>query len=141
MSGPGESRPRRGDSLLKRFVFAAISIAAGLVVGLACLETLAIGWLVLKDGHYTAALLLFERLQNTYVRNATEGSGCTYADTLFPHPYVAFVHHDRPPCGQDHVNNIGLNGEDFPTIKRDDRYVILLTGGSVAAQLGQVKPP
>jgi hypothetical protein len=139
-SSSRESRPRRG-SLLKRVIFAAISIAAGLLVGLACLEMLAIGWLVLKDGHYTPAPTLFERLQNTYVRNATEGSGCTYADTLFPHPYVAFVHHDQPPCGKKHVNNIGLNGEDFPTTKRGDRYVILLTGGSVAAQLGQVDPP
>jgi len=126
---------------LKRFVFTAISIVAGLVIGLASVEVLAIGWLVLKDGHYTSAPLLFERLQNTYVRNATEGSGCTYADTLFPHPYVAFVHHDQPPCGRKHVNNVGLNGEDFPTTKRRDRYVILLTGGSVAGQLGQVDPP
>ncbi|MBL6653654.1 MAG: hypothetical protein ISP49_18815 [Reyranella sp.] len=126
---------------MKRFVFAAISVAAGLFVGLACLEMLAIGWVVLKDGHYTPAPLLFERLQNTYVRSATEGTGCTYADTLFPHPYVGFVHHDQPPCGHWHVNNVGLNGEDFPTVKRDDRYVILLTGGSVAGQLGQTAPP
>jgi hypothetical protein len=126
---------------LKRVIFGAISIAAGLVVGLACLELLAIGWLVLKDGHYTSAPVLFERLQNTYVRNATDGSGCTYADTLFPHPYLAFVHHDQQPCGLKHVNNVGLNGVDFPATKRKDRYVVLLTGGSVAGQLGQIAPP
>ena len=83
-----------------------------------------------------------ERTQNTYVRDSTKGSSCRYVDTLFPHPYVAFVHHANPPCGMPWVNNVGLFGDDFTVSKRPDRYVVLLTGGSVASQLGQnAKPP
>lgn len=39
------------------------------------------------------------------------------------------------------VNNVGLFGTDFPSEKRRDRFTVLLTGGSVAAQLGQILPP
>ena len=91
---------------------------------------------IIEDGRYTPAAELFERTQNTYVRDTTKGSACRYVDTLFPHPYLAFVHHANPPCGIPWVNNVGLFGDDFPTVKRTDRYVILLTGGSVASQLG-----
>jgi hypothetical protein len=45
------------------------------------------------------------------------------------------------PCSLPGINNIGLFGEDFPDQRRTDRYVILLTGGSVASQLGQYQPP
>ena len=51
-------------------------------------------------------------------------------------PIVAFVHHANPPCGMPWVNNVGLFGPDFPTVKPTDRYVVMLTGGSVASQLG-----
>jgi hypothetical protein len=126
---------------MRRVVFAAISLAIGIAVALVAFEVFAIGWITLQDNRYTPATVLFDRLQNTYVRDATNAAGCTYTDTLFPHPYLAFVHHDMPPCGRTRVSNVGLTGEDFPPLKRDDRYVILLTGGSVAAQLGQVDPP
>ena len=62
---------------------------------------------------------LFERTQNTYVRDLTKGTACRYVDTLYPHPYLAFVHHGNPPCGLPNVNNIGLFGADFPIVKRD----------------------
>jgi hypothetical protein len=61
------------------------------------------------------------------------GRNCGYVDTLFPHPYLGFVHHGNPPCGIN-VNNIGLFDADFPSARRTDRFVILLTGGSVANQ-------
>ena len=102
---------------------------------------MAIAWMQIEDGHYTPASELFDRTQNTYVRDMTKGTDCRYVDTLFPHPYLAFVHHGNPPCGKPNVNNIGLLGEDFPTVKRTDRYTVLLTGGSVASQLGQIAPP
>ena len=86
--------------------------------------------------------MLYERTQNTYVRDLTKETDCRYVDTLFPHPYLAFVHHDNPPCGLHYVNKIGLFGDDFPVVKRTDRYVILLTGGSVASQMAQNwRPP
>ncbi len=127
---------------MKQRIFGWISSLIGIVIALAVIEVTAIGWLMIEDGRYTPAAELFERTQNTYVRDLTKDKDCRYVDTLYPHPYLAFVHHANPPCGLSWANNIGLLGDDFPTVKRTDRYVILLTGGSVASQLAQnFKPP
>ena len=122
---------------MKQRIFGWITTLFGIVMALAVIEVTAIAWLFIEDGHYTPAAELYERTQNTYVRDATRGTACRYVDTLFPHPYLAFVHHNNPPCGLAYVNNIGLFGDNFPTVKRTDRYVILLTGGSVASQMAQ----
>lgn len=122
---------------MKQRIFGWITTFLGFTFALVLIEGAAIVWLYIEDGRYTPAAELFERTQNTYVRDATKGTTCRYVDTLFPHPYVAFVHHANPPCGLPNVNNVGLFGDDFPTVKRTDRYVVLLTGGSVASQLGQ----
>lgn len=122
---------------MKQRIFGWITTFLGFIFALVLIEGAAIVWLYIEDGRYTPAAELFERTQNTYVRDTTKGTACRYVDTLFPHPYVAFVHHANPPCGLPYVNNVGLFGDDFPTVKRTDRYVVLLTGGSVASQLGQ----
>jgi hypothetical protein len=83
-----------------------ISTLIGIVVAFVAIEVTAILWLTLENGRYTSAAELFDRLQNTHVRDVTRDSGCIYVDTLFPHPYLAFVHHGNPPCGMSHVNNI-----------------------------------
>jgi len=126
---------------MKQRIFGWISILFGIVLSLAALEVTAIAWMYLEDGRYTPATELFDRTQNTYVRDATKGTSCRYVDTLFPHPYVAFVHHANPPCGLPWVNNVGLFGPDYPVLKPTDRYVVMLTGGSVASQLGQNAAP
>src|SRR5690349_4306021 len=125
---------------MKKRVFGWITILIGIVMALAVVEVTAIVWLYLEDGHYTSAEELFERTQNTYVKDLTKDTDCRYVDTLFPHPYLAFVHHGNPPCGLKHTNNVGLFGPDFPSIKPADRYVVLVTGGSVASQLVQNWP-
>ena len=125
---------------MKKRIFGLISTLIGIVFALAIIEGGATLWLMLEDGHYTPAAQLYERAQNTYVRDMTKGSSCRYVDTLYPHPYVAFVHHGNPPCGLPNVNNIGLLNADFPTEKRTDRYTILVVGGSVASQLVQEQP-
>ena len=84
---------------MKRRIFGWIATLIGIVVALAVVEVTAIVWLYLEDGHYTSAEELFDRTQNTYVRDLTKGTKCRYIDTLFPHPYLAFVHHGNPPCG------------------------------------------
>src|SRR5215471_4061040 len=121
----------------RRRLYAWISTLIGIVFALALIELTAVAWLYLEDGRYTPASELFERAQNTYVRDLTKGSTCRYIDTLFPHPYLAFVHNGNPPCGLPNVNNIGLLNTDFPTIKRDDVYTVLVVGGSVASQVTQ----
>jgi hypothetical protein len=125
---------------VKKRLFGLISIAVGVVLGLGVVELTAIAWLYVEDGRYTPAAELFDRTQNTFVRDLTKGTECRYVDRLFPHPYVGFVHHGNPPCGVANVNNVGLFNDDFPTVKREDRYTILLTGGSVASQLAQFDP-
>ena len=125
---------------LKRLAFGCVSAAIGIVLALAAVEGMAILWLMIEDGHYTPAVELFERTQNTYARDLTQHSACRYVDTLYPHPYVGFVHHGNPPCGIPNANNVGLFNDDFPAEKRADRWTILLTGGSVASQLAQYDP-
>lgn len=127
---------------MKQRIFRWISILVGIVLALVAVEAMAIAWLYVEDGRYTPAADLFERTQNTYVREATRGTGCRFIDTLYPHPYVAFVHHANPPCGRSWVNNVGLFGPDFPVVKHSDHYVVFLTGGSVASFLGgNMEPP
>jgi hypothetical protein len=114
----------------------------GIVFALALIEAAAVGWLYVEEGRYTPAAVLFERAQSIYVRDVSKGQPCRYQDTLYPHPYVAFVHHANPPCGQPWINNVGLYGPDFPSLKPADRYVVILIGGSVASQLAQnLAPP
>jgi len=127
---------------MKQRIFGLISALIGIVIALAAIELTAIVWLYLEEGRYVSAEELFQRTQNTYVRDLTKGTTCRYVDTLYPHPYLAFVHHGNPPCGLPNVNNIGLLNTDFPTVKRDDVYTVLVVGGSVASQLTQnIAPP
>src|SRR5690349_2722952 len=126
---------------MKQRIFGLISALIGVIFALGAIELTAIVWLYLEEGRYVSAQELFQRSQNTYVRDLTKGTACRYVDTLYPHPYVAFVHHGNPPCGLSDVNNIGLLNADFPTEKRTDRYTILVVGGSVASQLVQEQPP
>ncbi len=123
---------------MKRRLFGWIAVLFGLVLSLGAVELMAITWMTLEDGRYTSAPELFQRTQNTFVRDITKGGNCRYIDTLYPHPYLAFVHHENPPCGLRNLNNIGLLNDHYPLEKRADRFTILLTGGSVAAQLAQI---
>jgi hypothetical protein len=125
---------------MKQRIFGWISTLIGIVMALAAIELTAIAWLYIEEGRYVSAEELFQRTQNTYVRDLTKGSACRYVDTLYPHPYLAFVHHGNPPCGVSNVNNIGLLNTDFPTIKRNDVYTVLVVGGSVSSQLAQNWP-
>jgi len=58
---------------MKQRIFGWISILFGVVLSLAALEVTAIAWMYLEDGRYTPATELFDRTQNTYVRDATKG--------------------------------------------------------------------
>jgi hypothetical protein len=141
LAGHPEYQTLTGAAVKQR-IFGWISIFIGLVLALATVEVVAIAWLYIEDGRYTPAAELFERTQNTYVRDMTKGTACRYIDALYPHPYVAFVQHANPPCGISWVNNVGLFGPDFPVVKRSDHYVVMMTGGSVASYLGgNQKPP
>ncbi len=121
----------------RRTVLGIVTALIGVLAGCVVLEPLSTAWLTIENGAYSSAQALFARTSGSFLGRGNEKSGCTGLDDLFPHPYVAFVHHGDPPCGAKNTNNIGLYGPDFPTQKRMDRYVVLLTGGSVAAAVGQ----
>jgi hypothetical protein len=122
---------------MKRFVFPVIAAVVVLLFTAIALELIAIGALLLQEGRYVPARARFASQTNTFVQNLVPGEHCGYLDTLFPHPYLGFVHHGNPPCGIPQVNNVGLWGPDFPSARLVDRWVILVTGGSVANQFAQ----
>ena len=133
-----ENRTRRGGRLLRAaFAFTAAVIA--LLVALFFSELLANAYLYLRDGRYISARSRLAALDNTFLTGITSPD-CRYIDTVYPHPYLAFVHHANPPCGVPDLNNIGLFGPDYPSARPTDRFVVLVTGGSVAAQLMQSGP-
>jgi hypothetical protein len=119
------------------------ALCLGLIGALAGLEILSTAWLTIRDGRYAPAKELFAKSRNTYIQDITGsgGSNCRYIDTMFPHPYLAFVHHRDDPCGVPSANDIGVLGDEYPVVRNTERYVILLAGGSVASQLGQLAQP
>lgn len=121
---------------MKCTAFRIVALIIALILIPVGIELLANGYLFARDGRYVAARTRLDALGNTFVAGLTrQDSGCRYVDTLYPHPYLGFVHHGNPPCGWSEVNNIGLFGPDYPSERRDDRFVVLVTGGSVSAQL------
>ena len=80
------------------------------------------------------------RLGHAPAPEAREAVPTARADALFPHPYLGWVHHANEPGGLPNVNDVGLFGRDFPLAKDEKCFTILLTGGSVASQLGQDVP-
>lgn len=127
---------------MKKLVFSLITLAVALCLMAVGVEVLSTAYLTMRDDRYISASDRFDRLANTYITDVTKGgSSCRYVDTVFPHPYLGFVHHGNPPCGLSNINNVGLFNDDFPAEPLRDQYVILLTGGSVAAQLGQIREP
>ncbi|MCC7166533.1 MAG: hypothetical protein IT565_03095 [Rhodospirillales bacterium] len=62
----------------------------------------------------------------------------SYYETCFPHPWLGFVHHANPPANLANINNVGLFGRDYPAVRDERFFTILIAGGSVAAQFGQI---
>jgi len=121
--------------MMKRVGFRIVALVIATTAVFVAVELLANGYLYVKDGRYIPARARIAALGNTFIAGMTsQGTGCRYVDTLYPHPYLAFVHHGNPPCGVPDINNIGLFGPDYPSEKPADRFVVLVTGGSVAAQ-------
>ena len=126
--------------MTRRTGFRIAAALLGTVVVVLGIELCANVYLYARDGRYIPARQRLAALGNTFTKGLTrERSDCRYVDTLFPHPYVGFVHHGNPPCGLS-VNNVGLFGPDFPSERPHDRFVVLLTGGSVASQFAAAGP-
>jgi hypothetical protein len=122
---------------MKRLLFPFVTFLVVVLLGAVTLELIAIAVLYMTEGRYISARTRFASRTNTFAQDLSAGRDCNYLDTLFPHPYLAFVHHGNSPCGLPYVNNIGLFGPNFPSTHQEDRWVILVTGGSVANQFTQ----
>jgi hypothetical protein len=120
----------------KKTAFRIVALLLGVFSIVVGVELVANVYLYVRDGRYISARERLDALGNTFITGLTrQNAGCRYVDTLYPHPYLGFVHHGNPPCGVPDVNNIGLFGPDYPSERRDDRFVVLVTGGSLSAQL------
>ena len=124
----------------KSKTFAWVAVLVGVILGAVVLEIFATAWIALQEGRYVSARELYDRAPNSFIHETTKATGCTYVDIFLPHPYLGYVHHGDPPCGPPSTNNIGLYGRDYPRQRDTEHYVVLLTGGSVAAQVGQASP-
>jgi hypothetical protein len=122
--------PRRSVRILGWIVIAIVIVAViEIYIGL---------YYALTTGRYIGAHQRLLDDSNLFVAAINEDSGCRYVDSLYPHPYLAHVHRQNTRCPNLWVNRIGLFGDELPLERNPERFVVLLTGGSVAAQLAQI---
>src|SRR5437868_269626 len=63
-----------------------------------------------KDGSFISTQDKLEEETNQFVKDnnpkmpAADGKECLWADQFISHPYLSFVLHNMPPCGQAWVN-------------------------------------
>ena len=112
-----------------------IAVVIGIILALLIGEGIATLYGYYRFSTFSIKELYGRDANNTFITDIQK-TGNTYMDTLFPHPYLAFVH--RNGYGIE-VNNVGLLGDDYPFEKSKDSFVVLVTGGSVASQFAQLK--
>jgi len=116
----------------RRFLPRLLALAIGCLLACVLGELAATIHAWLRFGTVSVARLHDLEQGNAFLRTTDE----PYLNTLFPHPYLGFVH-DRNFGGAE-VNNIGLfGGRPMPLSRREDTFTILVLGGSVAAQFAQ----
>ncbi len=91
----------------------------------------------LSSGSFLSNRELLAREAGEFVRQ-TAKEDCSFRDFLFPHPYLGWVHHANEPCGWTKISQQGLYGREIPMQREAGVFRVLLTGGSVAVQLGSV---
>ena len=65
---------------------------------------------------------------------------CPYFQRLMPHPYLGYVYGPRETC-EDSIevtNKLGFLGEELPPKRSNENFYVMLVGGSVAQQLGNM---
>jgi hypothetical protein len=126
------------SSVAPRLAVRVVGWIAIVLVPLLTVEAMAAFYYAVRDGRYISVRNRLGSTPDTYVSAFNTRTGCRYVDTLYPHPYLAHAHDNSPhPC-HAWANSIGLIGREYPLIRDPARFTILLAGGSVAAQLGQI---
>lgn len=102
------------------------------------LEGTAVLFYLVRNGEYRHPSEMYPN--PNVILQAFNEQDCSWAQTLAPHPYLAYVHIPGDACRDTkwNFNRLGFFGTEIP-LERDERfYDILLTGGSAAALLGQM---
>src|SRR5262249_35872043 len=65
-----------------------------------------------KDGHFLSVRDRLAKTPNAFVNAFNQDGNCRYADTLYPHPYLAHAHKYEPnsTCRMWVINHLGLFG-------------------------------
>ena len=124
-------------SKLRKFGFYLILVVFALVAALFVGELAITVYHVVRDGKYISPGERLAAERNAYVevaRAQTPSKSCGYGDSLIVHPYLAYVQAALGPCGVSYANSKSLIGKEFPDRPRPRTGIILVTGGSVAAQ-------
>ena len=99
------------NAVTKKVGFRLAALLLGVVTIVVGLELVANVYLYARDRRYVPAAARLDTLTNTFTSELTkQNAGCRYVDTLYPHPYLGFVHHGNPPCGQPGINASGCLG-------------------------------
>ena len=124
-------------SKLRKFGFYLILVVFAFVATLLVGELGVTVYYVVRDGKYISPGEQLAAERNAYVevaRAQTPSKSCGYGDSLIVHPYLAYVQTALGPCGVSYANSKSLIGKEFPDRPRPRTGIILVTGGSVAAQ-------
>ena len=124
-------------SKLRKFGFYLILVVFAFVATLFVGELGVTVYYVVRDGKYISPGEQLAAEKNAYVevaRAQTPSKSCGYGDSLIVHPYLAYVQTALGPCGVSYANSKSLIGKEFPDRPRPRTGIILVTGGSVAAQ-------
>jgi hypothetical protein len=124
-------------SKLRKFGFYLILVVFAFVAPLFVGELGVTVYYIVRDGKsiFPGERLAAER--NAYVevaRAQTPSKSCGYGDSLIVHPYLAYVQAALGPCAVSYANSKSLIGKEFPDRPPPRTGIILVTGGSVAAQ-------
>jgi hypothetical protein len=124
-------------SKMRQFGFYLILVVFAFVATLFFAELAVTVYYIARDGKYISPGQRLVAERNAYVevaRAQTPSKSCGYGDSLIVHPYLAYVQAALGPCGVGYANSKSLIGKEFPDRPRPRTGIILVTGGSVAAQ-------
>jgi hypothetical protein len=124
-------------SKMRKFSFYLILLVFAFVATLFFAELAVRVYHIVRDGKYISPGERLAAERNAYVevaRAQTPSKSCGYGDSLIVHPYLAHVQAALGPCGVGYANSKSFIGKEFPDRPRPRTGIILVTGGSVAAQ-------
>ena len=86
------------------------------------------------------SFLTLQILKKDGVNLFIDTAKCPYFQRLMPHPYLGYVYGPRETC-EDSIevtNKLGFLGEELPPKRSNENFYVMLVGGSVAQQLGNM---